>query len=538
VIDTHAHIDVKAFDEDREAMLDRARAAGVTAIIVPDIERSRRAHLKEVVDAHPDLYRGVGIHPHHAGEMTQLDLEEIAAQCTEPKVVAIGEIGLDYYYDFCPPDVQKLYFREQIRIAKARNLPIIVHNRESDSDVMEILREEQDGSLRGVLHCFSSDVAVLDQAMDLGLHVSFTGNITFKKTTLNDVLLRVPLDRVMIETDAPYMTPVPHRGTRNEPSYVRLVAEKLAEIKGMPLSEIIATTTATARRFFGLLTAVVLCTLATTAQPTRPNEDDYENDTDLEIALENYEIDSIGWAKYVKPRSLGIGLTLGSNTVVEQRTKRQEYTRAVMSNGTIVEPQVWTEYEMDKGPSYSFSYDGLASIGGTLMYQLTTRIALEGTYIYTQNVGDRALYGLAPIETSVAEATMLYSLNPYNKVNFVPQIGATFVMQSDGVTSTSQTGINTGIGLGVNIPTSFGLFYPMVNVRFNFMFGTQREVVTNSFPFIRGQEDDTYISEDPNRPDVFLHYNPANPSQVSVNKADVTTIYSIPRLTLMFFPKF
>ena len=181
MIDTHAHIDVTAFDEDREAMLDRARAAGVTAIIVPDIERSRRSHLKEVVDAHPDLYRGVGIHPHHAGEMTQHDLDEIATQCTEPKVVAIGEIGLDYYYDFCPPDVQKLYFREQIRIAKAHNLPIIVHNRESDSDVMEILREEQDGSLRGVLHCFSSDVAVLDQAMDLGLHVSFTGNITFKK---------------------------------------------------------------------------------------------------------------------------------------------------------------------------------------------------------------------------------------------------------------------------------------------------------------------------------------------------------------------
>lgn len=534
MIDTHAHIDVKAFEEDRNAMLERARAAGVTAIVVPDIERSRRAHLKAVVDAHPDLYRGVGIHPHHAGDMTQQDLEEIAAQCTEPKVVAIGEIGLDYYYDFCPPDVQKLYFREQIRIAKAHNLPIIVHNRESDSDVMEILREEQDGSLRGVLHCFSSDVPVLDQAMDLGLHVSFTGNITFKKSTLNDVLVRVPLDRVMIETDAPYMTPVPHRGTRNEPSYVRLVAEKLAEIKGMPLSEIIATTTATARRFFGIMSAVVLCTLVTTAQPTRPNEDDYENDIDLEIALENYELDSIGWAKYVKPRTIGIGVTLGSNTVVEQQTYRQRYFRAIQGTTT---PQRWETFEQDKGPSRSFSYDGLASFGGTLMYQLTTRIAFEGTFIYTKNVGDRELYGLAPIETGIIEGTMHYSLNPYNKVNFVPQIGATYATQSDGRVSNAQMGMNVGIGLGVNIPTSFGLFYPMVNVRFNFMFGTQREAIINSYPVIAG-EDQTYISEDPNRPGVFLHYNPTNPSQVSVDKADVTTIYSIPRLSIMFFPKF
>lgn len=534
MIDTHAHIDVKAFDEDREAMLERARAAGVTAIIVPDIERGRRAHLKAVVDAHPDLHRGVGIHPHHAGDMSQQDLDEIAAQCTEAKVVAIGEIGLDYYYDFCPPDVQKLYFREQIRIAKAHGLPVIVHNREADSDVIQILREEQDGSLRGVLHCFSSDVSVLDQAIDLGLHVSFTGNITFKKSTLNDVVYRVPLDRVMIETDAPYMTPVPHRGARNEPSYVRLVADKLAEVKGMPLSEIIATTTSTARRFFGLMTAVILCAVVTSAQPTRPNEDDYENDIDLEVALENYELDSIGWAKYVKPRSIGIGATFGSNTVVEQQTYRQRYFRAIQ--GTAVS-QRWESFEAEKGPSRSFSYDGLASFGGTLMYQLTTRIAVEGTFIYTKNEGDRALYGLAPIETGIIEGTMLYSLNPYNKVNFVPQIGMTYARQSDGRSSSDQIGMNLGIGLGINIPTSFGLFYPMVNVRFNFMFGTQRESVINSYPVIAG-EDQTYITEDPSRPGVFLHYNPINPAQTSVDKADVTTIYSIPRLTLMFFPNF
>jgi hypothetical protein len=162
---------------------------------------------------------------------------------------------------------------------------------------------------------------------------------------------------------------------------------------------------------------------------------------------------------------------------------------------------------------------------------------LEGTFIYTKNVGDRELYGLAPIETGIIEGTFLYSLNPYNKVNFIPQIGVTYATQSDGRVSNAQTGMNVGMGIGVNIPTSIGLIYPMVNVRFNFMFGTQREAIINSYPVIAG-EDQTYISEDPNRPGVFLHYNPANPSQVSVDKADVTTIYSIPRLTLMFFPKF
>jgi hypothetical protein len=220
--------------------------------------------------------------------------------------------------------------------------------------------------------------------------------------------------------------------------------------------------------------------------------------------------------------------------VVEQQTYRQRYYRAIPGTTSA---QRWETFAQDEGPSRSFSYDGLASFGGTLMYQLTTRIAVEGTFIYTKNVGDRALYGLAPIETGIIEGTMLYSLNPYNKVNFVPQIGGTIARQSDGRSTVDQVGMNVGMGIGVNIPTSFGLFYPMVNVRFNFMFGTQREAIINSYPVIAG-EDQTYITDDPNRPGVKLHYNPTNPSQVSVDLADVTTIYSIPRLSIMFFPKF
>jgi TatD DNase family protein len=171
MIDSHAHIDTKAFDEDRDVMLQRAWDAGVSSIIIPDIEPPRRAHLKQVVDSDPRLYRGIGVHPHHVGEITEAELAVIEAQCTEPKVVAIGEIGLDYYYDFCPPDVQKSYFREQIRIAKRHGLPVIVHNRESDADVLDILEEEQDGTLRGVLHCFSSGVDVLERLLYRQYHV-------------------------------------------------------------------------------------------------------------------------------------------------------------------------------------------------------------------------------------------------------------------------------------------------------------------------------------------------------------------------------
>lgn len=515
-------------------MLLRAHEAGVELIIVPDIEPGRRSKLRDIVDGHSFLYRGVGIHPHHAGEVTENDIADVEAQCTESKVVAIGEIGLDYHYDFCSPDVQKLYFREQIRIAKRHDLPIIVHNREADADVLDIIEEEQDGSLQGVLHCFSSDLTVLERALNLNMHISFTGNITFKKSTLNEVVQRVPLDRVMIETDAPYMTPIPHRGQRNEPSYVRLVAEKLAEIKRMPLMEVLTTTSSTARKFFGLLCVLLLWTINSSAQPKKPDDEDFDNDTYYEIALENYEVDSIGWAKFIKPRKFGFGVTFGTNTVVEQQTYTQRYYRAVQGTTTA---QRWETFQTDSGPSRSFSYDGLLSFGATAVYQVTDKISLEATYVYTKNEGDRALYGLPPVVTNILEGVFLYSLNPYNKVNFVPHAGVTFASQSDGKVSSSTLGFNLGMGIGVNIPTAIGLFYPMINVRFNFMFGTSPDATIATYPVL-ATEDQSNVVPDPDRPGVFLHQNPVNTSQLSVDKADVTTIYSIPRLTLLFYPQF
>jgi len=539
MIDTHAHIDTEAFDADRDEVLRRAFDDGLELIVVPDIKPATRPQLKTVVDSMDRLFRGVGIHPHHAGEVTASDLDDVLAQSYEAKVVAIGEIGLDYYYDFCSPEVQKSYFREQLRIAKSRSLPVIIHNRDSDEDVLRIIEEEQDGTLRGVLHCFSSGVDVLERAMDLGMHVSFTGNITFARFTLHEVLHRVPGDRFMLETDSPYMTPVPHRGKRNEPRHVRLVADKFAEITGMNVSDVIATTTRTARSFFGLAVMLVVLSLAAIAQPTPPDEDRYELDADYETALENYKMDSTTWDRLIKPRTFGVGISAGSNTITERRIYRQEF---------------YLDYKAGTIPSWrtldstaSFSYPSILSVGGTVAFQASDRMMFEATYINTRNDSKKRLYNLPVITTHIAEASMLYALNPYNKVNFLPQFGASYVYTDDGIQQTSKLGIIAGIGVGVSIPTSIGLFYPMFNVRFNFMLGQDMDqVVKTHFVNLVDTTDKNKVWFTPDRQSVDpldptsgtrLYFDPAA-NRYSQDKADITTIYSIPRLTILFFPKF
>ena len=538
MIDTHAHIDTKAFDEDRPSVLERAYDAGIEYIIVPDIKPPTRPNLKRVVDADPRLFRGVGIHPHHAGEVGPADLDDVLEQSFEEKVVAIGEIGLDYYYDFCPPEIQKSYFREQLKIAKSRSLPVIVHNREADEDVLQIIEEEQDGTLRGVLHCFSSGVDVLERAIDLGFHVSFTGNITFARFTLHDVLHRVPRDRFMFETDSPYMTPVPHRGKRNEPAYVRLVAEKFSEITGMTLSDVLDSTTATAKRFFGLAMALIFITMSAVAQPVAPDPDNYDVDSDYDVAYENYQVDSLTWARLVAPRSFGFGISVGSNTITERRVYQQIYQR------DLAKGPFWRDTS-DFGDSVtSFSYPSILSFGGTFAFQASDRLMLEATYVNTRNDSKQRLYNLPVITTHIAEATMLYALNPYNKVNFIPQIGMAYAYTDDGVQTISKLGIVGGIGAGVAIPTSFGTFYPMFNVRFNFMLGQDlRQVVRTEFV---DEEDKSKTWFDPSmtRPDPLapnsgtqVYYDQAT-NRYSQDLADITTIYSIPRLTILFYPNF
>jgi TatD DNase family protein len=516
VIDSHAHIDAKAFDADRADVMQRAWEQGLTHIVVPDIEPQRREPLIQLVDSDPRLSRGIGVHPHHVAGLPESEWEVIEQGASHSRVVAIGEIGLDYYYDFAPQDTQITWFREQIRIAKRTQLPVIVHNREADDDVLQVIEEEQDGSLRGVLHCFSSDVRVLERAIHLGFLVSFTGNITFKRSALPEVVQAVPENGFMIETDSPYITPEPHRGKRNEPAHVALVAQKIAEIRGTTMERIVQITTQTTRAFFGLLSLLLVATVAGVAQPTPPRDEDYPDDREWEVALDNYYADSVAYEKWIKPRKVGVGISFGTNTVVEL----QEYLQRYSTGGkNPSDPGQWVYYERGAGPSRTSSFNGLAAYGGTVAVGVFTRLVLEGTFLFSENTGPAEDFGLDPIRYLVGEATALYSLNPYSRLNFVPQIGLVYASIDDGKFVRQKFGLNAGIGLGLNIPTSIGLFYPVFNVRFNFLFGTDENRVVQKYTDEAGNQ----------------WVNSSNPNIKSEDLADVGTILSIPRFTLLYY---
>ena len=257
MIDTHSHIYGERFGDEVDAVVERALEAGVERIVIPATKPSEFDEVLAIAARHRSVSAAIGVHPHHASEIGDMDLERVERIATSGGAIAIGEIGLDYYYDLAPRERQHEVFREQLGIARRQRLPAIIHNRESDDDLLRIIDEEQDGSLRFQLHCFSSTPEILERALALGAMISFTGNVTFAKSTLSDVVRATPADRLMIETDAPYMTPVPYRGKRNEPSYLGMIAERIAEIRGETLDSIKQMTTDNARRFFGFLTLLV-----------------------------------------------------------------------------------------------------------------------------------------------------------------------------------------------------------------------------------------------------------------------------------------
>jgi len=267
-IDSHAHIFFKDFQDDLDGVLDRARNRGVDAIICPgtDLETSREA--VALADCHPMVYAAVGYHPHDASKAAQSDFDEIEKLCSHPKVVAIGEIGLDYHYDYSPRDVQQHVFQSQIEIAIEHNLPIVVHCREADEDCFRIVKDlsvahadwrgDSHGSARGVFHCFAGDIPMASALIDLNFCISFPGPLTFpsrpgKPNLMIDVATAVPLEHILIETDCPYLTPVPHRGKRNEPAYVTLVADALARIKQLSREEVGRITNEAVKRVCGVV---------------------------------------------------------------------------------------------------------------------------------------------------------------------------------------------------------------------------------------------------------------------------------------------
>jgi TatD DNase family protein len=248
IIDTHAHLDSSSFDQDRAEVIQRALDSGVERIVNIGFNRETIPSSLKLTEEYDFIYTAVGWHPQDAKDMRDDDLQWIEELCSKEKVVAIGEIGLDYYWDTSPKEVQHRVFREQIRLARKLKMPIIIHNRDAHQDITDILREEKAEEAGGIMHCFSGSWEIAKQCLDMNFYISFGGPVTFKNAKQpKEVLKKVPLDRLLIETDAPYLTPHPYRGKRNESAYVKYVAEAAAEIKGLSYEEIAEITTRNAR---------------------------------------------------------------------------------------------------------------------------------------------------------------------------------------------------------------------------------------------------------------------------------------------------
>ncbi|MEW5553014.1 TatD family hydrolase [Peribacillus frigoritolerans] len=253
LFDTHVHVNAEQFNEDLEDVIERAKEAGVDNMVVVGFDRPTIIRAMELIETYDFMYAAVGWHPVDAIDMTEDDLQWIEELSIHPKVVAIGEMGLDYHWDKSPKDVQMEVFRKQIRLAKKVGLPIIIHNREATADIVNILKEEEASRVGGIMHCFSGSAETALECINMNFYISLGGPVTFKNAKKpKEVAAAVPLDRLLIETDCPYLAPHPYRGKRNEPSYVKLVAEQIAEIKQLTIEEVSQATTENAKKLFGI----------------------------------------------------------------------------------------------------------------------------------------------------------------------------------------------------------------------------------------------------------------------------------------------
>ncbi|MPZ77445.1 MAG: YchF/TatD family DNA exonuclease [Deltaproteobacteria bacterium] len=253
LIDSHAHIQGKEYTGEVEAVIARAREAGVGKIIAVGGagDMSSNTEAVALAESHDNIYATVGMHPHDAKSVGAEELKKLQDLTASAKVIAVGEAGLDYYYSHSPHDVQRRVFTDFIHLARETDLPLVVHERDAAKDAAELLYTEGQGDVRGVIHCFTGNYEAARAYLDLGFYLSFTGIITFKNAEpLRNVVRQVPIEKMFVETDSPYLTPVPHRGKRNEPAYVRIVAETVAKVKGVSLQEVAEATTRNVRALF------------------------------------------------------------------------------------------------------------------------------------------------------------------------------------------------------------------------------------------------------------------------------------------------
>lgn len=254
IFDSHAHMDVSMFDSDREDVLERARRGNISYIINPGVDLASSEAAVRLAHEYPGIYAAVGYHPQLAGELTEELLEEIRKLASDPKVVAIGEIGLDYFKEKAPRDVQQYWFRRQINMAADLGLPFAIHDRDAHGDTLKILEEERAFERTKVLfHCYSGSAEMAKQLLRKDCYFSVSGSVTYgNNKKAKAVLAEIPLDHMMVETDAPFLTPVPRRGERNEPAFIEYTVRKIAEYKGLSFEETAEATCRTAKLFFGI----------------------------------------------------------------------------------------------------------------------------------------------------------------------------------------------------------------------------------------------------------------------------------------------
>ncbi|SEA47386.1 TatD family hydrolase [Desulfuromusa kysingii] len=253
LVDSHAHLDGSQFVDDLDATIDRATANGISHILTIGCDLKSSEQSIAIANKYEHIFAAVGVHPHDAVEIDDESLKILRSMLTQPKVVALGEIGLDFYRDRSPREIQRYAFRRQIRLAREMGKPIIIHDRDAHNEVIQILKEEKSSEIGGVLHCFSGDLQIAEQCLELGFYLSFTGTITYPKNQeIRDVIKHIPIDRMLVETDCPYLSPQKFRGKRNEPALVRYTAEKIAEIKDLTIEDVAIITSANCRSLFGL----------------------------------------------------------------------------------------------------------------------------------------------------------------------------------------------------------------------------------------------------------------------------------------------
>ncbi len=254
LIDSHSHLEMPEFKKDLDEVIQRAKESGVEYIFTVGTDKKDWKRALEIAQSYPSVYAILGVHPHNAKEIDGETYPALRKLCRDEKVKAYGEIGLDFYRNLSPRDIQLKRFREQVELAKELRLPIVVHDREAHQETLEVLKSEKAEQCGGIIHCFSGDYEMAKLCMDMGFYISIPGSVTFKSAEkFQEIIKRLPLESLLVETDAPFLTPIPFRGKRNEPSYIRYTAQKVAEIKRVSFEKVAEVTTENALRIYHLI---------------------------------------------------------------------------------------------------------------------------------------------------------------------------------------------------------------------------------------------------------------------------------------------